>query len=122
MIVMNPDHLIFKAKQTVLEMAENYQPPAPPDDIYLPGEGGYLVLEAAIEDLVKQGKISEYDAFIGKKLAYVLTGGDIADPLQPVDEQTILDLERRVFVELCQQPKTQERIAHMLKTGKPLRN
>ena len=121
-IVMNPDHLIFKAKQTVLEMAENYQPPSPPDDIYLPGEGGYLVLEAAIEDLVKQGKISEYDAFIGKKLAYVLTGGDIADPLQPVDEQTILDLERRVFVELCQQPKTQERIAHMLKTGKPLRN
>ncbi len=121
-IVINPDHLIYQAKQKALELAANYQPPEPRKDIYLPGEGGYLVLEAAIEEMVKQRKISEYDAFIGKKLAYVLTGGDVATPVTPVDEQTLLDLERQVFVELCQQPKTQGRIAHMLKTGKPLRN
>ena len=121
-IIMNPDHLAYEAKQTVLKLAQGYQPPAPNKEIYLPGEGGRLVIESAIDDLLKQAKITPYDAFIGKKLAYVLTGGDEASPTTPVDEQYMLDLERKVFVELCQQEKTRERIVHMLKTGKPLRN
>jgi len=121
-IVINPDQRIYQAKQTLLEMAKNYQPPEPLKEIYLPGEGGRLVIETSLEDFLKQGKISEHDMLIGKKLAYVLTGGDKASPTNPVDEQTILDLEREVFLSLCQEPKTVERIVHMLKTGKPLRN
>ncbi len=120
--VMNPDQLIFEGKQEVLRMADGYQPPEPQEEIYLPGEGGRLVIESTLEDLLKAGKISEYDAHIGTRLAYVLTGGEKASPIQPVNEQYLLDLEREVFVGLCQQPKTQERILHMLKTGKPLRN
>ncbi|RMG62684.1 MAG: 3-hydroxyacyl-CoA dehydrogenase/enoyl-CoA hydratase family protein [Calditrichaeota bacterium] len=120
--VMNPDHLIYEGKQEVLRMAEGYQPPEPQKEIYLPGEGGRLVIESSLEDMLKAGQISEYDLHIGSQLAYVLTGGDKASPAQPVHEQYLLDLEREVFVSLCQQPKTQERILHMLKTGKPLRN
>ncbi|NOX37105.1 MAG: 3-hydroxyacyl-CoA dehydrogenase [Calditrichaeota bacterium] len=121
-IVINPDHLIYEAKQLVLKLAEGYTPPEPQKEIYLPGEGGRLVIEASLDDMRKRGLISDYDRFIGQKLAYVLTGGDKASPTNPVDEQYLLDLEREAFVTLCQQPKTQERIVHMLKTGKPLRN
>ncbi|RME00135.1 MAG: hypothetical protein D6814_04150, partial [Calditrichaeota bacterium] len=64
----------------------------------------------------------EHDRLIAKKLAYVLTGGDKASPTQPVDEQYILDLEREAFVSLCGEKLSQERMAYMLKTGKPLRN
>ncbi len=121
-IVINPDHLIFEAKQRVLQLAESYTPPEPLSDIILPGEGGRLVIEASLEDMLKRGLISEYDRFIGQQLAFVLTGGEKASPTDPVDEQYLLDLEREAFVTLCRQPKTQERIAHMLETGKPLRN
>ena len=55
-------------------------------------------------------------------IARVLTGGDVADGVHPVAEQTFLDLEREAFVSLAGEPKSQERMAHMLKTGKPLRN
>ena len=64
---------------------------------------------------------SEYDGVVARKLAYVLAGGAISAP-QMVPEQYILDLEREAFVSLCGERKTQERIAHTLKTGKPLRS
>jgi 3-hydroxyacyl-CoA dehydrogenase len=64
---------------------------------------------------------SEHDAVVGRKLASILAGGNITAP-QTVSEQYILDLEREAFVSLCGERKTQERIAHTLKTGKPLRN
>ena len=69
-----------------------------------------------------QGKISEHDAKIGEKLAYVLTGGDKAGLTKTVDEQYILDIEREAFVSLAGENLTQERIKYMLKKGKPLRN
>ena len=64
---------------------------------------------------------AEHDALIGEKLARILTGGDLNHPTR-VSEQYLLDLEREAFLSLCGERKTQERIAHMLKTGKPLRN
>jgi 3-hydroxyacyl-CoA dehydrogenase len=121
-IVINPDHLIYQAKQTALEMANDFHPPKPESEIYLPGKGGRIAIESSIDNFFKQGVISEHDSLIGKKLAYVLTGGDRASLTAPVDEQYLLDLEREVFVFLCQQKKSQERMGFMLKTGKPLRN
>ena len=65
--------------------------------------------------------ISEHDAHISRKLAYVMAGGDLSEPTM-VSEQYLLDLEREAFLSLCGERKTLERIQHMLKTGKPLRN
>ena len=121
-IVINPDHLIYEAEQTALEMAKDFQPPQPDNEIYLPGEGGRVAIELSVDSFFKRGVISEHDRLIGNKLAYVLTGGNKASISVPVDEQYLLDLEREVFIFLCQQKKSQERMAHMLKTGKPLRN
>ena len=75
-----------------------------------------------IDSYVKSGKISSHDAVIGKKLAYVLTGGEKASFLRPVDEQYLLDIEREAFLSLCAEPLTLERLKYMSKTGKPLRN
>jgi 3-hydroxyacyl-CoA dehydrogenase len=121
-IVINPARLFFEAKKAVLELAENYEAPAKREDIILPGPDGRLVMEAQIRDFVKNGTISEHDALIGRWLAKILTGGDNASLFNPVTEDDILALEREAFVELCKTEKTQARIDHMLKTGKPLRN
>ena len=119
---MNPDHLIYEAKQAALKLAEDYTPPAPREKLQLPGEGGRIALEVALEQRRKTGRISDHDFRVAQKLAYVLTGGERANAASPVDEQTILDLERAAFLRLCQETKTRDRIAHLLKTGKPLRN
>jgi 3-hydroxyacyl-CoA dehydrogenase len=79
------------------------------------------VANAFVQDMVLGGYASEYDAFILKKLAHVLGGGMVAEN-SFVPEDYILELEREVFVELCAQEKTQQRLEAMLKTGKPLRN
>ncbi|HDR04712.1 MAG TPA: 3-hydroxyacyl-CoA dehydrogenase/enoyl-CoA hydratase family protein [Candidatus Marinimicrobia bacterium] len=121
-IVVNRDHQLYTAKQTVIQMAEKYQPPKMRDDLILPGHDGYLAMESAINGFLAAGTISNHDALIGKKIAYVLTGGERAGLFTPVDEQYLLDIEREAFVELAQTELTQARIAHMLKTGKPLRN
>ncbi|MFQ6082221.1 MAG: 3-hydroxyacyl-CoA dehydrogenase NAD-binding domain-containing protein [Candidatus Aminicenantia bacterium] len=121
-IVLSSDHLIAEAKKEVLNLAGNYQLPQPPEDLILPGEGGRLAMEAAIDNYRKAGTITDHDALIAKKLAYVLTGGQRADGINPVDEQYLLDIEREVFTSLAGEPKSQERMAYMLKVGKPLRN
>ena len=90
-------------------------------DIKVGGEAGYALLKLGIY-MARQGDyITEYDAVIGEKLAYVLSGGRLTGE-QTVSEQYLLDLEREAFLSLCGQPKTQQRMQHMLKTGKPLRN
>ncbi|MFQ5648695.1 MAG: 3-hydroxyacyl-CoA dehydrogenase NAD-binding domain-containing protein [bacterium] len=121
-IVLNAQHLLFEAKQAVLELAGSYAPPACHEDLILPGEGGRLAIESSLSDFVKAGQISEHDRLIGSKLARVLTGGDVASLTRPVDEQTILDLEREAFVSLCGEKRSQERMKYMLEKGKPLRN
>ncbi|HYK04988.1 MAG TPA: 3-hydroxyacyl-CoA dehydrogenase NAD-binding domain-containing protein [Thermoanaerobaculia bacterium] len=121
-VVMNRDHLLFEAKQEVLELAvAGYAPPVQGDHCYAAGRGVLAGLKAGIYVLQQGGYMTDYDAVISAKLAHVLCGGDLSAP-QWVSEQYLLDLEREVFVGLIAEPKTTDRIQHMLKTGKPLRN
>ncbi|HEX6288282.1 MAG TPA: 3-hydroxyacyl-CoA dehydrogenase/enoyl-CoA hydratase family protein [Herpetosiphonaceae bacterium] len=122
-IVMNDDYLIGYARQVALDLSEiGYTPPASNDTpIYALGRRGKAALLMAVEQLRWGGFMSEHDALIAGKLAHVLCGGDLSAP-QWVSEQYILDLEREAFLSLMGEPKTQQRIGHMLQTGKPLRN
>ncbi|HJQ26540.1 MAG TPA: 3-hydroxyacyl-CoA dehydrogenase NAD-binding domain-containing protein [Blastocatellia bacterium] len=122
LITMNRDRLIEDAKQTALAMVrEGYVAPHTRADIPVLGEAALAPIKLAIHMMVRGGFISEYDAHVARKLAYIITGGDLSHTAQ-VSEQYLLDLEREAFVSLCGERKTQERIQHMLKTGKPLRN
>ena len=118
---MNNDRLIQDAKSVVLQMSKNYRQPQPRKDILLTGRAGFAYLQAGIYLMKQAGYISEYDAKIGEKVAWMMTGGDLTEATR-VDEQFLLDLEREAFLSLLGERKTQERIQHMLKTGKPLRN
>lgn len=121
-IVMNKAHLINEAKRTVLSMAaEGYVKPQPRRSIRIVGERGYAAFKMQLRTMKWSHYISDHDELIGDKLAYVLCGGSLPGRTL-VDEQYLLDLEREAFVSLCGEEKTQERMAHMLKTGKPLRN
>ncbi len=121
LIAMNRERQVADAKQTALAMVRaGYHPPAPAE-IRVLGEGFLAAAKLAIHMLVRGEYASEHDAVVARKLAWVLAGGGITAP-QTVSEQYILDLEREAFVSLCGERKTQERIAHTLKTGKPLRN
>jgi 3-hydroxyacyl-CoA dehydrogenase len=120
-ISMNRDRLVADAKQTALSMVRaGYHAPAPAE-IRVLGEEFLAVAKLGIHMLVRGEYASEYDAVVARKLAYILAGGSITAP-QIVSEQYMLDLEREAFVSLCGERKTQERMAHTLKTGKPLRN
>jgi 3-hydroxyacyl-CoA dehydrogenase len=121
LIAMNRDRQIADAKQTALALLRaGYHPPAPAQ-IRVLGEEFLSGAKLAIHMMIRGGYASEYDGAVGRKLANVLAGGAITAP-QLVPEQYVLDLEREAFVSLCGERKTQERIAHTLKTGKPLRN
>jgi 3-hydroxyacyl-CoA dehydrogenase len=121
-VSMNTDRLIADAKQEVLALASTgYVAPQPRTDILALGAGALATLKLGIHQMKRGGFISDHDALIGEKLARILTGGDLNHPTR-VSEQYLLDLEREAFLSLAGQRKTQERIAHMLKSGKPLRN
>lgn len=121
-VVMNRDHLLAAARETVLHLYAGgaYRPPLPPR-VPVTGTDGRAVLEWGIYNLYNSGRISEHDARIGRELARVLTGGDLPAGTE-VDETYLLDLEREAFLRLCREPKTQARMLHLLQTGKPLRN
>jgi 3-hydroxyacyl-CoA dehydrogenase len=121
-ITMNRDRLIEDAKQTALAMVrEGYRPPRPRTDIPVLGQSALATIKLAIHMMMRGGFISEYDGHVARKLAHIITGGDLTHRTL-VSEQYLLDLEREAFVSLCGERKTQERIQFMLKTGKPLRN
>jgi 3-hydroxyacyl-CoA dehydrogenase len=121
-VSMNRDRLIADAKQEVLALAATgYVAPQPRKDILALGMPALATLKLGIHQMIRGGYISDYDALIGEKLARILTGGDLNHPTR-VSEQYLLDLEREAFLSLCGERKTQERIGHMLKSGKPLRN
>jgi 3-hydroxyacyl-CoA dehydrogenase len=121
-ISMNGDRLIADAKQEVLALAATgYVPPQQRTDILALGLPALATLKLGIHQMKRGGYISDHDALIGEKLARILTGGDLNHPTR-VSEQYLLDLEREAFLSLVGERKTQERIAHMLKTSKPLRN
>ncbi len=121
-IILNRDHLIQVAKDKALELLDSYSPPAYNRSLKLPGTGARTAMTIALKGFRLQGKISDHDVKIGEKLAYALTGGDQAGLTKKVDEQYILDIEREGFVSLAGEKLTQDRIKHMLKSGKPLRN
>ena len=83
--------------------------------------GVQAALKLGVHLAWRAGRISDHDALIGRKLAWILAGGN-APHATTLTEQQLLDLEREAFLSLCGERKTQERIAHTLKTGKPLRN
>lgn len=121
-ISMNGDRLIADAKQQVLNLAAaGYVQPVQRQDILVMGEAGQAAMKIALHMMRRGGYISEHDQLIGQKLAKVMCGGDLNHAAK-VSEQYLLDLEREAFLSLCGTRKTQERIAAMLKTGKPLRN
>ena len=121
LIAMNRDRLVADAKETALALARTgYRPPAPAE-IRVLGEEFLAAAKLAVHMMLRGEYITEYDAVVGRKLANVLAGGPLSAP-QTVGEQYVLDLEREAFVSLCGERKTQERVAHTLKTGKPLRN
>ncbi len=120
-IIINREHLLTEAKREVLHMsAAGYRPPAP-ELIYAAGRDMYGAMKIGAWSF-KEGKyITEYDAHIATKLAYIMAGGELSKP-QWVSEQYILDLEREAFLSLCGEEKTQARMWSLLQTGKPLRN
>lgn len=120
-ISVNSDHLIYDAKQAALALYENgYQAPLR-EKVPVTGEPGYATLLLGAEGMFSSGFISEYDLKLAKKLAFVLSGGKLPYGTK-VDEQYLLDLEREAFLSLVAEPKTQQRMQHMLVKGKPLRN
>ncbi|HEX6622985.1 MAG TPA: hypothetical protein VF064_04685, partial [Pyrinomonadaceae bacterium] len=123
LVVMNRDHQLAEAKRLVLELADaGYAPPArAAKNCYAAGRDALAALRAGLYVMQQGGYMSEYDLHVSLKVAHVLAGGDLSSA-QWVEEQYFLDLEREAFVSLCGEPKTIERITHMLTTGKPLRN
>ena len=120
-IVMNGDHLLMEARQAVLDLDRaGYSTPLPAE-VPVAGPDGRAVLEMAAYTLKNGGYATEHDLHIARKLAYVLTGGDLPAGSR-VPEQYLLDLEREAFLHLCGHPKTQARMIHMLQKNKPLRN
>jgi 3-hydroxyacyl-CoA dehydrogenase len=119
-ITMNRDRLLADAKAKALELAEGYQPPAPPE-FRLPGAGGRTALDLAVQGFRARGLATEYDEVVSGHLADVLTGGE-KDLVDIVTEADLLALERSAFMQLVRDKRTQARVEHMLETGKPLRN
>lgn len=118
-ISMNRDLLLSDAKQRVLDLAPGYVPP-PPRTIEAVGRAGVGNLHYAAWAMREAGQASDHDVRLAQEIAKVLCGGD--GPARMVTEDDVLDLERDAFLRLLGTKETQERIAHMLKTGKPLRN
>ncbi len=119
-IVMNRAHLLGEAKAMALALSESYTQEEP-EPVFASGRDWNAALMLGVEGFTEAGYASEYDGFLAKKVAYILTGGGLAEP-QFVPQDYLMTLERKAFTELIMETKTQERIMHMLQTNKPLRN
>jgi 3-hydroxyacyl-CoA dehydrogenase len=120
-VVFNKDEQITRAKEVALARLDGFKP-LPKEDLLLPGPGAYYAFEDQIDALVRQKKLTAHGAKIAKVQARILTGGSKASYAAPVTEEQLLELERDGFVELCGEKASQERMAFMLKNGKPLLN
>ena len=110
------------AKEKAIQLAEaGYTQPVERKDIKVQGKAALAMFGAGITGMQYGSYISEHDAKIGMKLAWIMAGGDLSEPTK-VSEQYLLDLEREAFLSLCGEPKTLERIQSILFKGKPLRN
>ncbi len=121
-VVVNKDRQIATAKAHAKLMAESgYTRPPARKDVKVLGKQALGMFLVGTDSMEASRYISEHDKKIANKLAYVMAGGDLSEPSY-VSEQYLLDIEREAFLSLCTERKTLERIQHMLKTGKPLRN
>ena len=120
-ITMNRDRLLDDAKALALTLARDHVPAQPRRAIRVGGENVLAALKLGVHLAWRAGRISDYDAVLGRKLAWILAGGHQKHG-GTLGEQQMLDLEREAFLSLCGERKTLERMAHTLKTGKPLRN
>ena len=117
---MSEDRLLYHAKQRAIGLSSSYQPPDPAP-MTACGEPCLARLKVTVHLMNRAGYLSDHDVLIGRKLALVLSGGELNHATR-VTEQHFLDLEREAFLSLCGEEKTQQRMEHILKTGKPLRN
>ena len=121
-VLFNKDELLYVALRQARALAESgYRPPLPAAPFPVAGYTGAATLKMMLINMKAGGFISEHDYEISSRVAEVLCGG-MVEPGSLVDEKWMLDLERKHFLALAKMPKTQERIAFMLKNGKPLRN
>ena len=120
-IVMDSDALISQAKKAAMHLAGSYLPRHPGRTFAAPGRSVAASVKSQLWNLKTGNYLSEYDYELGSLIADVLCGGDVL-PGTEVSEKYLLNLERQAFLALCQRRQTQERIQHMLATGKPLRN
>ena len=119
---INQDRLLYEAKQAALALVtEGYTPSQPNDDVKVLGTRAIAAVETQLFNMKSGAYITDHDELIAKKLAGVLAGGKVV-PGTLVTEQYLLDLEREAFLSLCGETKSQARMQHMLRTGKPLRN
>jgi 3-hydroxyacyl-CoA dehydrogenase len=120
-ITMNRERLMADAKAVALRRADDYQPPLPRLAIPVGGDAVAAPLKLGVHLAWRAGRISDHDALIGRRIATIMAGGASPHPTT-ASEHELLDLEREAFLSLIAEPKTQDRIRHTLKTGKPLRN
>ena len=121
-IVFNSFELLYVAKQVAASLAESgWRPPLPARDIVACGDVGTASLKMMLVNMLEGRFISEHDYDIASRIADTLCGG-VIERGSTVDEKWLLDLERKHFVALAETQKTQDRIAHTMSTGKPLRN
>lgn len=120
-VILNRDRNIAEAKKKVLELSAHYVQPIQREDVTVLGRTGLAALYVAANELKLGRFASEHDIKIAHKIAWVLCGGDLTGT-QQVSEKYLLDLEREAFLSLAGERKTMERIEHMMKFNKPLRN
>jgi 3-hydroxyacyl-CoA dehydrogenase len=121
-VITNKDELLYVAKNEARALADTgYRPPLPPRAIKVAGDVGIATIRALLTNMQAGGFISEHDAEVATRIATVMCGGEIERGSE-VDEEWLLNLERKHFVALAQMPKTQARIAFTMQNGKPLRN
>lgn len=120
-IVFNRDYQIGEAKKEVLKMVDGGYAPPIKRPIKVFGQAARGMIDVEIFNMLSGKFITEYDAFLAKRIAYVISGGDVRDNSE-MEEDVILNLEREAFIDFWKQEKTIARVEHMLKTGKPLRN
>lgn len=120
-VTFNKDLLITDAKKKVLELVDKGYTPPVAKSFPAPGinDNTFGLMQGKV--MLDAGMISEYDLHLLKKVVYIMTGGNVTKGTM-INEQYLLDLEREVFIELCKEKKTQDRIRYMLTNGKPLRN
>jgi 3-hydroxyacyl-CoA dehydrogenase len=121
-IVFNTHEVLYGAIRDARALHDaGYHPPVPTRDIKVVGAPGRATLRMDLVNLREGGFMSAHDYVVSDAIALVLCGGDV-DPGTPVNEDWLLTLERQQFLALAKTPETQQRMAHMLATGKPLRN